>query len=291
MTTPRVPRDLNTHEGRKWLEYIARKVEDVGIDSEILYAQERVKKQYGDKVSVFAKAKELIKYGGSSLATSAGYTTVWTNGGDETYLGNSVNTIKYISSASGSDTGDIAIEGHTDASGEKTFYPLETTLAGQTKTDISSGSFTGFNRSSRIANLSGTDWVGPIYLYEDDTVIGGVPQTASKIHLIGTAQSQQSEKTASTLSNVDYYFISLLKFSIIKKTGSAVDFELQIRRPGQVFRRIDNWGVNSNSATVPFPIKPFIIVPKNSDFRIRAKADTANTQVAASMYGYLASVI
>lgn len=98
----------------------------------------------------------------------------------------------YISSSSGSDTDQtIAVVG-LDANWDE--QTATVSLAGQTKTALSGT----WMRVYRVYNTTGSDAVGDIYVYEDDTVTAGVPQTASKIRakiLIGNGQTEMAQLT------------------------------------------------------------------------------------------------
>lgn len=79
--------------------------------------------------------------------------------------------------------------------------------------------------------------------------------------------------------------------SVNEKTSAVVDIELQYRQFGKVFRTQFNYSVASGGAnSVPINFDPVIVIPKNSDFRIRAKANTSNVSVSARAKGYLALV-
>ncbi len=77
-----------------------------------------------------------------------------------------------------------------------------------------------------------------------------------------------------------------------KKKIAVADFEIQVRRPGGVFRpqaRVSAATTGSNLARVDF--KPFLVVPKNSDVRVVASADTTGVEVNATFQCVLAQVL
>jgi len=257
----------------------------------IRYAIGEVHATYGQWVSVEAKSKSLLKFGrNSTLGTSA--ETVWTQGGNETYV--TTNAIDKISSSSGSDTGGLAyVEGHTvsgtGADAQYTFVAQTVTLTGTTKATLG----TPLARVSRVYNVSATTWVGDIYVYEDDdTGTPGVPDTGSKIHMKVVAGDNQSYKAATTFSTSDYFFCTGGWAAVDKKTTAVVDFEMQIRRPGGLFlpvAKIEASSTGLNTAFVRFD--PYVIVPRNCDVRITATASTTNVEVNAAFQGYLAVVV
>lgn len=240
---------------------------------------------YGDKVSVEKKAKTLYKFGRfATVGTS--FVTVQAEGGDETYA--TTNAIDKFSSSDAGDTQEIVIEGHTISSGELTFVTQTVTLAGQTETALT----TPLARVTRLYNNGTTDFAGDVYVYEDDTVTGGVPQTASKIHMKVVA-GNQSEKCSTSISNNDYLIVTEFVGYCFDKATAVVEFIGELRQVGttnKVFRRVfSTAGTNGQPTVVSF--NPPFIIPKNHDIRVRAKADGANTDVGASFNGYLATVI
>lgn len=257
----------------------------------ITYAESEILGTYGDTVSVSAKRKSLLKFGrNEDVGTS--YETVWEYGGDETYV--TTNAIDTISSSDAADTAVIYVEGHTvsgtGASSQFTFVSQTATLNGQNKVLLS----TPLARVSRAYVQSGTI-AGDIYVYEDDTLSGGVPTTASKVHInidqTGAGHTQ-SFKAATTFSNGDYFICTGGYAALNKRTAAAVDMVLEVRQPGGVFRpaggRISLKTDGTTTAQVTF--NPYVIVPKNCDIRIRAIASTTGVEVDASFQGYLAAV-
>lgn len=254
-------------------------------------AEQEVYSTYGDRVSTLAKRKSLLKFGRTdSLGTS--WETVWTQGGDETYV--TTNAIDTISSSSGSDTGGLAyIEGHTvsgtGADAQFTFVVQTVTLTGTTKATLS----TPLARVSRVYNASSTTWVGDIYVYEDDTTTTpGVPDTASKIHMKVEAGDNQSYKAATTFSNSDYFICTGGNASVNKKTAATVDFEMEVRRPGGLFLPVMRLTAASTGLnTVSIRFDPYVIIPKNADVRVVAIGSTTGIEVNAAFQGHLASVV
>ena len=253
------------------------------------YAENEARLSYGDRVTIRGKGKGLLKFGKfDNLGTSD--EMVWNRGGTEVLP--TTNAIDKISSSSGSDTGTVVVEGHTvvgtGVDAKYTFVIQTVTLAGQTETALA----TPLARASRLYNPNETDLVGGVYVYEDDTVTAGVPQTTDKIHLRILAGEQQSYKCATTFSNTDYAFITGAVFAVNKKQTAVADFEIQVRSPGGVFRpqaRVSAASDGSNLAKVDF--RPFLVVPKNSDVRVTAAANAAGVEVNASFQCVLASVL
>lgn len=245
------------------------------------YAMQEIQQTYG--VRVRPKWKTLLKFGRHpSLGSS--FETIWMNGADEaneTYL--TTNTIDSVSSSSTNDTGDIVIEGHTvDASGNFTFVTRAVTLTGQTRAPV-----TGMARANRLYNADGTAFDGDIYVYENTSLTSGAPTDKTKVHLKAPTADNQSLKAATTISQIDYWAISLVHGSVNKQTSANVDFRFQVREKGGVFRSRIPGTAGANGSSFNVQLKPYFIVPSNADFRIIAAASTTNVAVDAFANGIL----
>lgn len=255
----------------------------------INYAEREVLLTYGQEVSAIAKGKGLHKFGLSELVSTAD-TTVAKFGAltltNETYL--TTNTITHVVSDSTSDTGAVTLEGHTvDGSGNFTFVIQTVTLTGQTKAALS----TPLARCSRM--YSAADEVGNVYAMIDGTVSSGVPQTPADVHCAIAAGLNQSEKAATTFSSTDYFFMTGGTFTVNKKVSADVDVWYEVRTKGGVFRRQFQLGVTTDGTnTVHVPLTPFVILPPNSDIRIRAAALSGSAiKVSAQFDGVLATIL
>jgi len=254
----------------------------------LLAFEREVLSTYGSQVSISDKAKSLRKFGRNGTVDTA-LETIWTPGGNEVYC--TTNAITHFSSSSGSDTQQIIIEGHTvtgtGASAVFTFSVQTVTLSGQTKVALT----TPLARVSRAYNDDSTDLVGNIYVYEDDTVTAGVPQTANKLHLQIPAGSNKSFKASTTFSNNDYFALTGMYASVTKSSGNAaVDFFLEVRFVGKTFTVKEQMTITAGSAGVELFFDPVIVIPQNADVRIRAVATATNIPCAATFEGYIASV-
>lgn len=244
-------------------------------------------KTYGHTVSVVSKGKDLIKYGRSTQIQTTDTTIMTLPSGvyNETYL--ATNGITHVSSASGSDTFAAVIEGHTiDGNGDFTFVSQPVTLQGQTSVALT----TPLARATRIYNNGSTNAVGPVYVYENTTIVAGVPTNGTKVHLMLRAGRNQSEKCATTLSSVDYWIVTNINGQPLKKTASACEFGFQVREKGKVFRTQLNFAA-SNTNEGGHKYKPYHIIPPNSDVRMVANADTNNTDGFAHIAGVLAIIV
>ena len=253
----------------------------------LAHALGRIEYDYNQKVII--KPKALLKFGKyASLGTSA--ETVQELGGTEDLQ--TTNSIDTISSSQTADTQNITIEGHTvtgtGTDAQFTFVTQTKTLTGQTKVVLD----TPLARVSRAYVNDATVPTGRIYIYEDTVITAGVPDDLTTAHLTiqGDTSSTQSFKCATTISNTDYYILTVFSASIDKKTSAVADFEFQIRRAGSVFRPVFRLGLSTTgSNTIVRAFDPPIVVPRNSDVRVRATSSASNTDVDASFNGYLAT--
>lgn len=251
----------------------------------ITRAVSQIRADYGHEVSIIEKNKTLLKFGRiDSLGTS--FETIWVQGGNETYA--TGNDIDSISSSNSGDTQTVTIEGHTISGSDLTFVVQSVTLTGQTTATLS----TPLYRATRMYNTGSSDFAGDIYVYESGgTVTNGVPQTSADIHLKCLIGSNQSLKCATATSSVDYWIIDLITVSVNRQQTRSVDFRVQVREFGKVFRTIlPPIGCNSESGTIIIPLKEPLIIKPNSDVRVIAASSNTGTGASASLHGRLAII-
>lgn len=245
--------------------------------------------QYGDNVSVDEKKKNLTKFGRNPAATTT-TSTVWSYGGtlaNEVLI--STNGIDSISSSNAGDTQLVTIEGHTISGSDLTFVTQTATLNGQNKVTLT----TPLARATRIYNSGSTDFAGTVYVYESDTLTAGVPNTSTKVHLLAPFgySTNSSLKCQTAISATDYWLIEHVTVAVLKKAAAFVDFSLQVRRSGGVFRTIDTYSASNSSGTISVEYTQFLIVPPNSDVRVICTADAGTTDVMATVHGMLATIV
>ena len=246
------------------------------------HAVHNIEAQYGHRVSIFDKSKDLVKFGHNNLVGTSLATIQHQPSGilHETYV--SDNLINTVISTSTSDTQEIVIEGHTISGGIFTFVTQTIVLTGQTPKALS----TALARVTRLFNNGSTQFVGVISVTETDTFTNGVPATATKVHLQINAGEQQSDKCSTTLSGNDYWIITSFSGELLEKGSAYAEIVLQVRLVGKVFRT--QYRISGNRL---HSFQPYFIVPPNSDIRLAATADGANTEVAGGIQGVLASVV
>ena len=244
---------------------------------------------FGDNVSVVNKNKNLLKFGRNSSVGNSNLTTLMTLAGseiNETYV--SSNLITTISSSSSSDTQTVSVEGHTISGSDLTFVIQSVTLNGQNQVTLT----TPLARCTRITNNGSTDLIGSVYAYQNDTTTNGVPDTDNLVHCIIPAGSNQTEKASTSISSSDYWIVTEVYADILdRSTAAKAEIDLEVRRMGGVFKPVLKLSAGSNfSADHKF--EPYLVIPKNSDVRLRAISDSAQGRdVSGGIEGLLAIII
>ena len=280
-----------------------RQYDDLAVLPFCEYAEHVIFSTYGDAVSVDAKNKQLSKFG-QNLAVGTTYETVaelQSTESNETFV--TTNIIDSIVSSSSSDTTQtIAIEGHTvDVSGNMTFVTQDAVLTGQTEVTLT----TPMARANRaFVKPTGTfgstpaALVGNVSIYDNTGGVsaGGVPTVASATKLIISAGEAQTAKAATTISKNDYWLITYFSAGIGNAGGNAARVTVRMET-----RDIVNGGawrpmsaeivlvVGQNEQFITFPTP--LIVPKNHDWRIVAKANSNTAEIFAQAGGVLALLI
>jgi len=258
-------------------------------DGRLVQAEREIQATFGDVVSIDKKAKSLLKFGKSAELTSNTLETVWSYGGNETYI--SDNLIDSISSSNAADNEEIYLECHTvtgTGTDQKfTFMTQVVSLNGQNRVPLPSP----VARVSTIYNNNGIELLGSVYVYQDTPLTNGVPQDRTKVHAHIAQGFQQSFKAATTFSDGDYYILTGGFGSVSNKQAASVDFYLEVRSAGKVFRQGAAVSASSTGGSWEINLDPCIIIPKNSDIRITCETATQNAVVFGSFKGYLAKVI
>lgn len=249
------------------------------------HALREIYSTYGDVVEI--KPKALHKFGENLLVGTEEATLMTLPAGvlSETYV--STNATTHISSSDSGDTQSVKVEGHTVSGGLFTFVVQTITLAGQTKVALA----TPLARVTRLENAGAVDFAGIVYVFEDDTLTGGVPDTAAKVHIIANNGENQTLKAATTISNEDYCLVTQIYASINKKTAAGAVVRFRVRTAGGVFQTKYKIGINSVGGGFVRDLWPYLIVPQNSDITMSAEADGANTAVAGGFNSILATVV
>jgi hypothetical protein len=238
------------------------------------YFENQVERQYGYDVSFFRKAKSIDKFGRSELAGTA-ISTVWSQGGNETFLTD--NTITKLTSSVAS-TMSISVEGHTiDGNGDFTFVVQHVTLNGTSDVALP----TPLARCSRLANTGSVVLTGTVAARTaGDVIYCEIP-----------AGQQQSFKAATTISKDDVFAIDAVKLGVSQKAARTAEFQIEVREKGGVFLPKELFVAASPGPSTIATFEPWLVVPANSDIRVRCIASANSTAVAASFSGVLASIL
>ncbi len=276
-------------------KYQLRKDTD-DLDFWMKHAIDEINDTFGDTVRI--KPKSLQKFGRTGSLTQDEETIIAILGAGETdETLSTTNDIDGLSCADDSFTGDVYSEGHTiDENGLLTFVSQtkaatgntkatwDTPLARMTRLEVADGSFAS---PSAEAN-------GIIYGYASDgvTLSGGVPQTASSIKCTIAANKNQSQKCATSFSNVDYGLITQIYGSASRASSTAnLDFEFQVRRLGGVFKQKFEYTIRTASQSgFVIDIRPFLIVPINSDVKMTVTS-SANSAFATAGFNALFGLV
>lgn len=251
------------------------------------HAIDEIKNTYGH--TVIPKGKSVLKFGTNPSCTQNVFNTLMTlPTGEiaETYV--SDNLITHISSSSAGDTDPVLLEGHTiSAGGDLTFSVQTVTLNGQNKVALA----TPVARTSRLKNISDTDWAGDIYVYEDTTIVAGVPSDGSKVHIIGPQADNQSQKCATSFSRIDYALMPRFYASVNERANTSGTIRVRIKDKGGVFRTIRQRGVHSRGGALQGELRPYAIIRPNSDILIDAFPETNGIAMSAGFDVLLCKIV
>ena len=272
---------------------------------EVAQAIRVIQSTYGDTVSIEAKKKNLNKFGvnalvGTSYETIAQFQSTESN---ETFV--TTNLIDSISSSSASDTTQtIVVEGHTvDLSGNLTFVSQEAVLVGQTKVVLGTPlarANRAYVKSTGTALTYPAALVGTVYIYDDTAgVASGVPSAASATKLLIAAGETSSQKCATSISSADYFLITSIAVGVTAVTGGGgtaerIEARMEIRdvANGGPWKTLGtDLGHTVSSNPVLIRPRPYLIVPKNHDIRMRARSDSSTVAAYGEFAGMLASVV
>lgn len=229
--------------------------------------------EFGTAVAagIVAKASSEHKFGfNPSLATSL--ETVWD--GANLYVTPPDVGAEHFISSSAADTQTIRVIG-LDENFETQSVDIQ--LQGQTKTTL--GASLKWSRVFRAFNLDNTTLVGDVYVYEDDTVVLGVPQTPAKISAKITIGNDQTLMTLYTIAKGKTGYLYKVYFT--PDSVQVAEFTLVTREFQKTYRTRDRvvipGGGTSWQYAYPFPT----LLPEKSDIEVRAKLGGASGTVAA----------
>ena len=246
-------------------------------------AEQEILAQYGHRVKV--NRKTLRKYGRNKTVgtTEVDITSFNTT---EVYL--STNGIDTISSSDAGDTGQVYIEGMTISGGILTFVSEIVTLNGQNKVTLAAP-------LARCTRMRG-NVAGDVYVYEDTAISGGVPTDTSKIHNAIVPEDNTSLKAGTSVSGTNYFILAHYWATLGKASASnAADIRFKIQQLdnpifGNNFYTEEVWSI-SLSSPLEQPVRPFEIIPPNTDLMMTGSASSGTLDIKAGFHGYFADII
>jgi hypothetical protein len=253
-------------------------------------AENEIFKSFGDTVSITDKGKSLNKFGTSDVVGTSFTTIAQFASGVINEISPTTNSIDTIVCTDNTFTGNVTVEGHTiDGSGNLTFVVQTKACNGNTEVTLD----TPLARATRVFNASGTDLASTsdvVYVFDGtDGSTSGVPTTAADVFVLFTGDENQSEKCQTATSSVDYWIITGGRVTVASNKASSIEWRFEVRQKDGVWRVQDNGFLDTSNDTYYDELTvPYLIVPPNSDVRVRAKT---NTQTDVSMTARIRGVL
>lgn len=211
------------------------------------------------RVNAYGK-NTLVGTGEESLTELGGLYTYTTSG-----------VLHYISSADDTDTQEYEIHGLDE---KKRLQTVTVTAVGQTQTAIPNLWY----RIFYVKNKGTTDSAGVVYVYENDTVTAGVPQTLTKIRakiIVGENKSTQAIYTIPL-----GYRGLLTKVDFTSGKNQDTDVHLHSRIDGEVFAL--EYEADIYRGVVGREYDLFPVFEEGTDLELRAHLDAGENPVSGS---------
>lgn len=262
------------------------------IDNDIWVNQaiKEVARFDGLSVSVAEERQSIIRLGRNLGMTADTQEIIWNVGvADEILPAAGTNPIDRLVSSSASDAETVLLLGHvSDAVGNKTFTVQTITLTGQTPVVLP----IALHRVVDISRNATPPLVGDVYVYENSTVIAGVPQDLTKVHskIDAALGFQRGNKAQITISSDVYFFVTSWSYAVTRQNAGYVDFTLEIKDLDGVFleQAIGTGSRESGTHTTVF--RPFIVMRPNADLVVRGTASASGTRATTQVNGIVASI-
>ena len=169
----------------------------------------------------------------------------------------------------------LIIEGHTISGSDLTFVVQTATLNGTTPVTLT----TPLRDATRMFNNDSTDFAGTVSVSDGSTD-----------YLTSDGGNNQSLKCAASMGSDTYWIITKLVGSVKRSNSAVVDFQLQIRESGKVWRTKYSFSVSREAGTDQLDLDPYIIMKPNADMRVIGTSNAANTVAEAAVHGYMALI-
>jgi len=212
------------------------------------------------------------KFGESAEISKDETEPIWDMGGAYTFTTTAQEF--HISSSEDTDTQEIEVQGLDENFAAQT---VTQALAGNTETVIGNSSVL-WMRVFRAKNIGSVDLAGDCYIYEDDDVTAGVPQTQTKIRAKVSAGQNQTLMAIYTIPAGKQGWLRAWSASIhpVATPGSReADIRLYVRPFGQVFhvkrtRGVSNPGSSLFDADISIPSPGISPISEKSDIKMEA---------------------
>lgn len=210
----------------------------------------------------------VVNKAGANADVATSFEPLWDGGGDYTY--SSSAELMNFSSSNAGDTQDYTVYG---CDGDYVAVSQQITMVGQTETAMTQLML----RVWEVTNDGATPNAGDVYIYSDDTVSSGVPQTASKIRakiLIG------NNKTLMALYTIpDGKTGYLMNVNGSSGADQVSTFRVRYRAEGGVFWSELEWFSYRQVFKRPWLIP--LELAGHTDFEISALASTSTDAIGA----------
>lgn len=193
---------------------------------------------------------------------------IWDYGGREIYL--TANTELFMSSTSPLDTNvGVFIWGMTDDYQFKQEVHIHT--AGQTQHSIGN-----WFQIFRLVVVSGDAPLGDIYCAQTDTLTGGEPDTAAKVHAFMAQGANITHKAAGTVPVDHTMYVDRLFMGVRRGEDAVIQFR---QKPFgyPAFVEASSFPLYQESSFLVFD--PPFVIPAKTSFEFTATTVTNNTQV------------
>jgi hypothetical protein len=223
------------------------------------------------------------KYGSVTIAGADTWEDVWTQGGNHTFQSSAVTM--GVSSASTDDDAAGTGARTLEIQGLDADYALQTetvTLDGQTKVE-SANKYLRVFRAKVLTAGSGGNNAGKLYIYDtSDSVVAGVPQTASKIVAVIEAEYGQTQMAIYTIPAGCTGFLVSRYISLSQRANQYCDVEFLVKPNGGAWlhKTLDGFAQDPVSLVRDYPIPLPGDLSEKTDIRFRARSSTTGAVIA-----------
>lgn len=185
---------------------------------------------------------------------------------------------------------------------------IESTYGDRVSIELKEKSLIKFGRNEDVGTTEETVWlVGGDETYpttnaidtivstdagdDQQVIIEGHTISGNDLTFVTQTATLNGTTNVSLISKDDYWIITGISVGVKRTQTRSVDFKFQRRPIGKTFTTKAVLSSANVAGTVYVPFTPHLIVPKNNDVRMRATSSGTTTQVEATMFGILASII